>query len=122
MGIRYDTAEVRQLNARSRVTNGRASLPRIDGRTRIAKRFHDISAELVADNGGLSKISEAKLQLIRRFAFSAVMAEMLESNIANEHPIDVSEHIGLTANMLRIAGRIGIRRRPKVIEHNDGGQ
>src|SRR6202035_5603682 len=57
----------RKPTARSRVTNGHALLPGIDGRSAVARRYADIIAALVADAGGDAEMSEARRQLIRRF-------------------------------------------------------
>jgi hypothetical protein len=95
---------------RSRITNGRSLLPDVDGRSLLARRFRDIQNAIVADQGGPQHLSEARLQLIRRFAASAVLAEQLESKLANGEEIDVSQHALLCSSLVRIANKIGINR------------
>jgi hypothetical protein len=90
-------------------------LPGVDGRSQIARRFFDISSALIADSGGLDRLAEARLQLIRRFSASAVLAEMMEARLANGEAINISEHALLVSSMCRVANRIGINRRAREV-------
>jgi hypothetical protein len=100
---------------RSRITNGGELLPDIDGRSALARRFKDITAALVVDQGGADRLSEARFQLVRRFAAAAVIAEQMEARLANGGEINIIEHAQLTSTLVRIAQRIGINRRAKDI-------
>lgn len=108
----------RKPTARSRVSNGSDILPQVDGRSLIARRYRDISAAIMADHGGADRLSETRFQLIRRFAASAVLAEQLESKLANGEQIDVATHSTLVSSMVRVAARIGINRMPKNVRPN----
>ena len=99
----------RKPMARARVTNGRAVLPDVDGRGIIARRYKDIMAAMVNDQGGADQCSESRVQLIRRFAAAAVLAEQLESRLANGETIDIATHAQLSSTLVRLAQRIGIR-------------
>ena len=99
--------------ARSRITNGGKTLPGIDGRSGIARRYRDIANQIVADQGGRDMCSESRRQLIRRFAAAAVLAEQMEARLANGEEIDISEHALLTSTMVRVAQRIGVDRIPR---------
>jgi hypothetical protein len=105
----------RKPEARSRVTNGSDVLPGVDGRTEIARRFFDICQSLIQDAAGVDRCSEAKLQLIRRFAAAAVMAENLEAKLARGEEIDIQEHATLSSTLVRLGARIGINRVAKNI-------
>jgi hypothetical protein len=105
----------RKAQARSRVSNGRDVLPGVDGRSEIARRFFDISQALISDSAGLDRCSEARLQLIRRFAAAAVMAEQMEAQLARGKLIDVGEHAQLSSTLVRLASRIGINRKAREI-------
>jgi hypothetical protein len=105
----------RSAAQRSRITNGRDLLPDIDGRSSLARRFRDITAALVVDQGGEDRCSESRKQLIRRFAAAAVIAEQMESRLANGEQISITEHAQLASTLVRIAQRIGINRRAKDI-------
>ena len=99
--------------ARSRVSNSPAELPNVDGRSLIARRFRDIARAILVDHQGGEAISEVCLQLVRRFAAAAVLAEAMETRLANGEEIDVQKHALLCSSLVRIGQRIGIARVPK---------
>jgi hypothetical protein len=103
----------RKPRNRSRVANDHCVLPNVDGRGVIARRFKEIAGAILADQSGADQCSEARKQLIRRFAAAAVLAEQLESRLANGEQIDVAEHATLSSTLVRLAQRIGIDRRAK---------
>jgi hypothetical protein len=105
--------ERRSSKQRSRMTNGTALLPDIDGRSAIARRFKDITSAILADQGGADQCAESRLQLVRRFAAAAVLAEQLESRLANGEQIDIQEHALLCSTLARLASRIGLERRAR---------
>ena len=82
----------RKPHGRSRLTNKKDLLPGVDGRTVIYRRFRDIASQVALDQGGLDQLSEARLQLVRRFAAAAVLAEQLEAALANGQEINVERH------------------------------
>jgi hypothetical protein len=100
---------------RSRLTNGKDLLPDLDGRSAMARRFKDIISAVISDQGGLDRCSESRLQLIRRLAAASVLAERLESRIANGEDIDVAQHAVLCSTLVRLTSRIGINRRRNLI-------
>jgi hypothetical protein len=100
---------------KSRITNGKDLLPNIDGRSVVARRYKDIASAILADQGGVERCSESRQQLIRRFAAAAVLAEQMESRLANGKEIDVQEHATLSSTLVRLAVRIGIDRAVKDI-------
>jgi hypothetical protein len=97
---------------RSRVTNGADLLPGIDGRSPTYRRYRDLVAAMVADLGGIA-LSEARMQLVRRFAASAVLAEAMEARLVKGEPVDIMEHSQLASTQVRLASRIGLERMPK---------
>ena len=108
-----DQVARRKLTARARVSNGRDVLPNVDGRSLIARRYRDISSAIVVDQGGIDRCSESRLQLIRRFAAAAVLAEQMESRLANGEEIDIAQHATLSSTLVRLAAKIGIDRIPR---------
>jgi hypothetical protein len=102
-------------HARSRISNGHDVLPNVDGRSIIARRYRDITTAILADQGGADVCSESRTQLIRRFAAAAVLAEQLESRLANGEQVDINEHATLSSTLVRLAQRIGIDRIPRDI-------
>jgi hypothetical protein len=88
-------------------------LPAIDGRTMVGRRYRDIAAAITTDQGGEGRCSETRIQLIRRFAAAAVIAETLEARLVDGEQIDIYAHALLSSTMVRIARRIGLKRLPK---------
>jgi len=112
---------LRKPRARSSVTNHASLLPGVtDARSTIARRFRDVVTLVIDDQGGLARISEARLQLIRRFAATAVMAEALEGRLANGEAIDVGEHALLSSTLVRLGQRIGLGRHAAKLVPNLG--
>jgi hypothetical protein len=99
-----------KAQASSRLSSGRDVLPDVDGRSVVA-RNRDIIGAVVSDQGGAEHLSEARLQLIRRFSAAAVMAEEMEGRLARGEPIDISEHALLCSSLVRLVARFGINRR-----------
>ena len=103
----------RKPHGRSRLTNKKDLLPGVDGRTVVYRRFRDIASQVALDQGGLDQLTEARLQLVRRFAAAAVLAERMEARLANGEEINIAEHGLLCSTLVRIAQRIGINRVPR---------
>jgi hypothetical protein len=99
------------------MTNGTGGtiLPGIDQRSATARRYRDLVAAAAADQGGADRCSEARLQLIRRFAALAVQAEAMEARLANGDPINIADYATLTSTLVRVVSRLGINRLPKNI-------
>lgn len=87
-----------------------ANKDRLDEKYGISK-----DAALASDQGGADGMSEARLQLCRRFAASACMAEGMEANLANGKQIDIGEHCLLSSTLVRLASRIGLNRHAREI-------
>ena len=78
-------------SAKSRLTNAPVLLANVDGRTTVARRYRDIATAIATDQGGADRLSETRLQLIRRFSAAACLAEQLESRLARGEEIDIQE-------------------------------
>jgi hypothetical protein len=104
-----------KLLARSRVTNGADILPNVDARSAIARRYKDVVSAILADQAGATQCTEARQQLIRRFAAAAVIAEQMEARLINGEAISITEHALLASTLVRIARQIGIDRRMRNI-------
>ncbi len=98
---------------RSRVSNGSALLAGVDQRSALARRYRDICSSIATDQGGADRLSEARLQLIRRFAAASVLAEQMEAKLASGGEVDITVHAQLSSTLVRLAGRIGINRASK---------
>jgi hypothetical protein len=95
---------------RSSITNGDNLLRDVDGRSPLYRRYRDIANAILADQAGVEQCSEARKQLIRRFAAAAVLAEQMEARLARGEEIDIAEHATLSSTQVRLAARIGIDR------------
>ena len=88
----------------------------------------------VAPSRGASRISPAAFSPTRaalisaqsaacswcaRFAAAAVLAEQMESRLANGEQIDIQEHALLCSTLTRLAQRIGIERRARDVTPPD---
>lgn len=102
-----------KAQARSRLSNGRDVLPDVDGRSVVARRYRDIIGAVVSDQGGAEHLSEARLQLIRRFSAASVLAEQMEARLARGEQFNIQEYSLLVSTMVRVAQRIGIERRSR---------
>jgi hypothetical protein len=85
----------------------------VDGRSLVARRYRDIMCAVASDQGGCERLSEARLQLIRRFSAASVLAEQIEGRLARGEKIDIQEYSLVVSTMVRVAQRIGIDRVPR---------
>ena len=109
------SVEQRKRHGRSWLSNNKDLLPNVDGRSVIYRRFRDICLAVASDQGGLDNLSEARLQLVRRFSAACVLAEQIEADLANGQDIDVERHALLCSTLTRLAQRIGIDRRARTL-------
>ena len=109
------SVEQRKRHGRSRLSNNKDLLPNVDGRSVIYRRFRDICLAVASDQGGFDNLSEARLQLVRRFSAACVLAEQIEADLANGQDIDVERHALLCSTLTRLAQRIGIDRRARTL-------
>lgn len=113
-----DSAEVAaaKSTARSRVSNGSAILPGVDGRSVWARRFRDLMELHVSDKGGPDAVSEAERSIIRRAAALEVELERLEAKFATSGEAAAADLdlYGRTSNTLRRhLEAVGLQRRAK---------
>jgi len=76
----------------------------------VSGRYRDILARVIDDQGGTDHLSESRLQLSRRFAASAAIAEQMEARLARGEEINVTQHAVLCNTLVRIAQIIGVDR------------
>src|SRR5262245_38152128 len=100
---------------KARTTNAVDILANVDQRTAIARRYRDVAGTLIADQGGADRLSEARLQMVRRLAGLCVLAEDIESKIATGGSVDLTAYSQLCNTMSRIATRLGLNRVPKEV-------
>jgi hypothetical protein len=99
---------------RSRVGNGNAFLPGVDGRTVWSRRARDIVSDLSDDLGGVDNISAAERSIIRRVAILSVELERMEATFATSPQADASAidiYMRAAGNLRRLLESLGPRRR-----------
>jgi hypothetical protein len=101
---------------RSRITNGSALLPNVDGRCAWVRRCKDVIAAHVADLGGIDNTSVAERSIVRRAAVMTTELEMLEEKFASAGHATTSDldlYIRAAGNLRRLLEAIGLERRTK---------
>jgi hypothetical protein len=101
---------------RSRITNGTAFLPGVDGRGAWIRRAKDLIAEHVADLGGVDNTSAAERSLVRRASVVTVELEFLEAKFAAAGQAatnDLDLYLRASNNLRRLLEAIGLQRRMK---------
>jgi hypothetical protein len=93
----------RSLHFQSRVTKGKELLPGIDGRSRWARRLHDLVANHVQDLGGPKHVTQSQFALIRAAATTTIILEKWELQFATEGTVNIADLLGYqtTLNSLR---------------------
>ena len=108
-----------KTNARSRVTNGSALLPGVDGRSTWVRRTRDLIQAHTSDLGGVDMCSQAEQSIIRRASVLTTELETMEKSFAlageaTERQLDL---YGRTASTLRrLLESIGLQRRPRQVQ------
>ena len=101
---------------RSRISNGNALLPGIDGRSAWVRRCKDIISDHLADLGGEDNTSVAERSLVRRAAVLTTELERLEAGFATagEASLEQLDAYGRTAgNLRRLLESVGLQRRSR---------
>jgi len=101
--------------ARSRVTNGSALLPGVDGRSSWARRCRDVLVQHLSD---IPEATAAERSIIRRASVLTVELERLEVQFAQAGEAD-PETLDLYArtagNLRRLLEAVGLQRRAKPV-------
>lgn len=100
--------------ARTRVTNGVALLPEVDGRSMWARRVRDVLALHVQDLGGASAVTEGQLSLCRRAAVLTVELETLEQTFATDGAASqrgLDLYTRTTGHLHRLLSTLGLKRK-----------
>ena len=97
---------------RTKVANGVSLFlgSAVDGRTLQARRFREITYSIASDLGGIDALSETQKQLVRRNAALCVMAELMESDLAQGKDVDATRFATLVNTQQRVSGTLGITR------------
>jgi hypothetical protein len=102
------TPTVRKAPARSAVTNGKA-FPGVDGRSRHARRYYDLCADLACDLGG--NLSTAEMAIVRQSSALTVRAEELQAAICRGEPVNTDDAVRLANASARLLAALRSKRR-----------
>jgi hypothetical protein len=83
----------------------------------VAARYLNILANMIQDQGGADRSTEARIQLTRRFAALAVHAEMLDTAFLTGKEINIWQYAVIASTLCRISSRIGLRRAAKQVPY-----
>jgi hypothetical protein len=104
---------------KSRITNGSALLPGVDGRNAWVRRAKDIIALHLSDLAGEDKTSAAERSIVRRAAVLTVQLEQLEARFALANGEASANELDLYARtsstLRRLLEAVGLQRRAKDI-------
>ena len=103
---------------RSRITNGSALLPGVDGRSPWVRRCKDVIASHMSDMGGVDNTSAAERSIIRRASTLTVELERLEAKFANAgmaKPDDLDLYVRASGNLRRLLESVGLQRRAREV-------
>lgn len=101
---------------RSRVTNGSAVLPGVDGRSVWMRRLRDLIDLHLSDLGGEDAVSAAERSIVRRAATLTVELERMESAFATAgeaSPQALDLYQRTAGNLRRLLESLGLQRRLK---------
>ena len=101
---------------RSRITNGSALLPGVDGRSPWVRRCKDVISAHLTDLGGEGNTSAAERSLIRRAAVLTTELERLEVRfaLAGEASADeIDLYARVSGNLRRLLEAVGLQRRAR---------
>jgi hypothetical protein len=101
---------------RSRVTNGSAVLPGVDGRSLWMRRLRDLIELHLSDLGGADHVSEAERSIVRRACTLTVELERLEQGFAlagEAEPETLDLYQRTAGNLRRLLEAVGLERRQR---------
>src|SRR5579864_5251255 len=101
---------------RSRIANGSALLPGIDGRSAWIRRCKELIADHISDLGGEDNTSAAERSIIRRASVLTIELERLELKFAQAGQAsadDLDLYSRASANLRRLLEAVGLKRVPR---------
>jgi hypothetical protein len=101
---------------KSRITNGSALLPGVDGRSPWVRRCKDVIAAHLSDLGGVDNCSAAERSIIRRASVLTVELEQLEARFATAGEAsteDLDLYQKTAGSLRRLLEAVGLQRRSR---------
>ncbi|MEJ0095431.1 MAG: hypothetical protein WDN46_19105 [Methylocella sp.] len=85
-------------------------LEAVDGRSKEARRFRSVVAEIIADLGGPDGLSEGQRQLAKRAGMISLYCEAIEAAAVAGRPFEADRYAVLCNVLTRLFGRLGLQR------------
>lgn len=82
----------------------------LDARSHACRQFNAICANIAADLGGLSELSEVQKRLVEAFAGAFLHVDMMSTKLLINAEVDVTAHSTAISTLVRVASRIGLQR------------
>jgi hypothetical protein len=100
----------RPRNNVSRVTAGTKLFIGADARSAWGRRFRDLLHLHCEDLGGIDRLSEFQLSLVRRVATLEVELERMEAELAEGKTVDIDVYARVASHLRRIVETLGLQR------------
>jgi hypothetical protein len=85
----------------------------LDGRTTAAKEFDRLYVAVSSDLG--NDLTAVEKALVEGFVGAVVVLQSLNTQLAQGKEIDLAEHASVCSSMVRIASKIGLSRRSRIV-------
>jgi hypothetical protein len=85
----------------------------LDGRTAAAKEFDRLYAAVSSDLG--NDLTAVEKALVEGFVGATVVLQSLNTQLALGQEIDLADHSAVCSSMVRIAAKIGLSRRSRIV-------
>jgi hypothetical protein len=85
----------------------------LDGRTHAARAFDKLYAAISSDLGG--DLTAVERSLVEGFCGATVVLQSLNTKLALGEAVDLTEHASVCSSMVRIAAKIGLSRRSRLV-------
>jgi len=82
-------------------------------RTNAARIFDRLVGDIESDLGGRDQLTAIERSLVEAYAGAALVLDNLNARLLRGEAIDISEHAQAVSAMVRVAARLGIRRRQR---------
>jgi hypothetical protein len=85
----------------------------LDGRTHAAKAFEKLYGDIHADLG--NDLTAVERALVEGFCGATIVLQALNTKLALGEAVDLTEHASVCSSMVRIAAKIGLSRRSRIV-------
>jgi hypothetical protein len=96
------------------------TLDALDGRTRAARRAHELIEAIETDLGGGDRLSEGSRQLVQRAAVLGTFIESCEAQWLSGETVELADYLAAINSQRRVLATIGLQRRAKDVSPSLG--